>query len=127
MSVSRSDGSGLAGAAVEQLADDVEVADVPGVLLDQVQEHALQGGGWVAGPPLPRLADLVEAVPAGDPRRGSATLAQRGTKVRGLLLGADVPAAVPGFAPRVPDVAALEPPLQPAQLDVRQVLDQGQR
>src|SRR5262249_52914562 len=43
------------------------------------------------------------------------------------LLREHVPAALALVAPRVRDVPSLEPPLQPAQLDVREVLEQLER
>src|SRR6266536_5637094 len=48
----------LAGLASGELADDVEMADMTGVLLEQVEQDALQGRRIGAVPPLARLADV---------------------------------------------------------------------
>ena len=56
----------FAGFAAGQLADDVQLADVPGVLLHEVEQHPLERRGRLARPALARLADLVEVVALDD-------------------------------------------------------------
>ena len=48
-------------------------------------------------------------------------------QLRERLVGGDVPAAVPAVGKRVADIAPLETPLQPPQLDVGKVLEQLDR
>src|SRR4051812_26819305 len=51
-------GSSLAGRAVEQLAEEVEVAEVASGLLDHVEVHEPQGERWAALRVHPRLVEL---------------------------------------------------------------------
>ena len=55
-------GSLLLRGAGGELGDDVQVADVPGVLLKQVEQDPLKGGRVGAVPPLTGLAHLIEPV-----------------------------------------------------------------
>jgi hypothetical protein len=104
------------------------VAHVPGVLLEQVEQDPFQGRrvGAVV-PALAGLAGLVEIVGLDDCSGPRGLVAQAGQEPGQGLLGPDRPAAVPVIGPRVGEVAALETPLEPAQLDVAQVLEQLQR
>jgi hypothetical protein len=52
----------LADRAVDKFADYVEVADMAGVLLEQVQQNSLKRGRRSAVPPLAGLPDLVQRV-----------------------------------------------------------------
>src|SRR3984957_6853312 len=110
-----------------QLADDVELADVPGVLLDEVEQDPLERRGRLARPALARLADLVEVVARDD--RGAARClgVELGQQAVEGLVRPDVPAVIALVAPRGGHRAAPEPPLQPPQLDVAEVLDQLKR
>jgi hypothetical protein len=47
--------------------------------------------------------------------------------IRNGLVRRDVPAMVPAVAPGLGDVAALEPPLEPPQFDIGEVLNQLNR
>jgi len=100
---------------------------VAGVLLEEVEQDPLQGGGRCAVPAVAGLAHLVEVVP-GDDRGAAFRLGvQRGEEALQGLVWRHVPAVVGVIAPRVGDGAAFEAPLKPAQLDVRQVLEQLKR
>jgi hypothetical protein len=100
---------------------------VPGVLLDQVEQDPFQGGRVGAVPALAGLADLAQVVGLDDGAGPPGLVVQVGQQARQGLLGSDVPAALLVIGPRVGEVAALEAPLEPAQLDVAQVLGQLQR
>src|ERR1019366_10384727 len=52
----------LSGLAAGKFTDDVEVAGVAGVLLEQVEQDPLKGGGIRSVPPVARLANLSEVV-----------------------------------------------------------------
>jgi hypothetical protein len=100
------------------------MADVPGVLLEQVEQHAFQGRRVGASPAVAGLAHLIELVGGDDRAAARRLLGELGQQQVQGFAGGDVPAAVPAVGPRIFDVAALEAPLQPASLDVTQVLDQ---
>jgi hypothetical protein len=110
-----------------KLDDGVQVAEVPGVLLEQVEQDPFQGGGVGAVPAVAGLAGVVEVVGLDDLAGASGLLAQAGQEAGQGLVGPDMPAAVFLVRPRVGEVAALEAPLEPAQLDVAQVLEQLKR
>jgi hypothetical protein len=110
-----------------ELGDDVQVAEVPGVLLDQVEQDPFQGGRVGVAPAVAGLADLVQVVGLDDGPGPRGLLVQAGQQGLAGLPGRDMPAAVLVIGPRVGDGAALEAPLEPAQLDVAQVLGQFQR
>jgi hypothetical protein len=59
-------GSLLLRGAGGELGDDVQVADVPGVLLEQVEQDTLEGSRVRAAPPFTGLAHLIEAVGEGN-------------------------------------------------------------
>jgi hypothetical protein len=103
------------------------VAEVPGVLLEQVEQDPLQGRGVGAVPAVAGLADLIEIVGLHDGAGPPGLVEQVGHEAGQVLLGLGRPAAVGAVAPRVGDGAALEAPFEPAQLDVTQVLGQLQR
>src|SRR5215470_5910774 len=105
----------LPGRAAGELGDDVEVADMAGVLLQQVEQDPLQRGRVRPVPPRPGLAGLGQVVGLDDgPGALRLNPQRRGQRLQRLILS-DVPPAVTPVAPRVADIlAALEPPLQPA-------------
>jgi hypothetical protein len=103
------------------------VAQVPGVLLEQVEQHALEGGRLRARPALAGLADLGQLVALDDGRAARRLFGVRRQQVVQGLGRRDVPAAVALVTPRVADGAAFEAPLQPAPLHVGQVPEQFQR
>ena len=115
---------GLAGGEFD---DDVQLAQVPGVLLEQVEQDPVQGRRVGAAPAVAGLADLVQVVGLDDGAGPPGLVVQVGQQARQGLPGSDVPAAVLGIGPRVGEGAALEAPLEPAQLDVAQVFGQLQR
>ena len=98
-----------------------------GVLLDNVEQDALQRRRGIPGPALAGLAGLVEVMAADDLPAALRARVQRGEQAIEGLIRRDVPAVIAPVAPRVGDGAPLEAPLQPAQLDEREVLDQFQR
>jgi len=100
------------------------VAQVPGVLLEQVEQHALQRGRLRARPALAGFADLGQLMALDDGRAARRLLGVRRQQVVQGLARRDVPAAVALVAPRVADRAAFEAPLQPAPLHVGQVPEQ---
>jgi hypothetical protein len=110
-----------------ELDDDVQVADVPGVLLEQVEQDTFQGRGVGAIPALAGLPDLVQIVGGHHGAGPPGLIAQVSQETGQGLLGTYLPAAVLLVGPRVGEVAALETPLEPAQLDMAQVLDQLER
>src|SRR6516225_7637921 len=77
--------------------------------------------------PLAWPADVVQVVGFDDRPAAPRLFGQLANQVIEGLRRADVPAVVPPSAPGVTDVAALEPPFQPAQLDVPQVPEQLDR
>jgi hypothetical protein len=117
----------LSDLAVGKLADDVEVADVAGVLLDQVEQDPLKCRGPVAVPPVARLADVSKVMGFHDGPAARRLGVQRRHKLLESLVGGYVPAAIPVLTPRVGDRAALETPLQPPQLVMGNMLQQLDR
>jgi hypothetical protein len=99
------------------------VPEVPGILLHEVEQDPLEGGRVRAVPALAGLAHLVQCMGFDDGPAARGLRVQIGQQRGGGLVRADGPATVLLITPRVTDVAALEAPLQPAQLDVAQVLD----
>src|SRR5215467_9886217 len=112
----------LAGRASDKFGDDVEVAEVPGVLLEQVEQDPLQRRRLVTIPAFARLAGLGEVVRLDDCRAPPGLVSQRGDQVIQGLVRGDIPASVLAVAPRLGYVLALETPLQPAHLDVLEML-----
>jgi hypothetical protein len=100
---------------------------MPGVLLEQVKQDPLQGRRVGPVPAVAGLAHLAEIVGLDDGAGGAGLVAQAGQEGGQGVLRSDGPAAVDGVGPGVGEVAALEAPLEPAQLDVAQVLEQFQR
>ena len=113
--------------AGDDLDHDIQVTQVPGVLLEQVEQDPLQGRRVGADPAFTGLAHLGQIVGGDDGPAPRGLAGQVGQEAGQRLVRADGPAVAVAIAPRVADVAALESPLQPAQLDVAQVLGQLQR
>jgi hypothetical protein len=103
------------------------MTQVPGVLLDQVEQDPFQGRGVGAVPAVAGFPDLVEVVGLHDGAGPPGLIEQVGHEAGQGLLGSDRPAAISTIGPRVGDLAALEAPLEPAQLHVPQVLGQLER
>jgi hypothetical protein len=103
------------------------VADVPGVLLKQVEQDPFQRRGVGAVPAVAGLAGLVQIVGLNDGAGPRGLIAQVSQEAGQGLPGTYLPAAVLLVGPRVGDGAALEAPLEPAKLHVAQVLDQLER
>src|SRR5690242_10367215 len=102
-------GSLLLRGAGGELGDDVQVADVPGVLLEQMEQDPLEGSRVRAVPPLTGLAYLVETVGLDDGPAPRALGVQVGQQRRGGLLRPDRPAVAVAVTPRVADVVPFEP------------------
>src|SRR3954470_13236388 len=117
----------LADRPVLELAHDVQVADVPGVLLQQMKQDPLQLWRGVAVPSLAGSTELVQCVCLDDGSSPYAACGQRVDDVGRRLGRVDVPALVLAVAPWVRDDSALETPLEPSHLDERQVLGQLDR
>src|SRR5437588_4008110 len=100
-------GSLLLRGAGGELGDDVQVADVPGVLLEQVEQDPLEGGRVRAVPPLTGLAHLIEAVSLDDGPAPRGLGVQVGQQRGGGLLRPDRPAVTRAVTPWVADVAPL--------------------
>jgi hypothetical protein len=92
-----------------------------------MEQDPFQGGRVGVAPAVARLAGLVQVVGFDDGPGARGLLVQAGQQGLAGLPGPDMPAAVLVIGPRVVEGAALEAPLQPAQLDVAQVLGQLQR
>jgi hypothetical protein len=92
-----------------------------------VEQDPLQGGRIRAVPAFAGLAHLVEVVGFDDRAGPLGLVVQAGQEAGQGLVGTDCPAAVLVVGPGVGEVTALEAPLEPAQLDVAQVLEQFQR
>jgi hypothetical protein len=97
------------------------------VLLEQMEQYPLQGGRVRAVPAGTGLAGLGQVVGLDDGTGASGLVEQVGQEADQGVVRADVPAAVLVVAPRVGNGAALEAPLEPAQLDPAQVVDQLER
>jgi tetratricopeptide (TPR) repeat protein len=98
-----------------------------GVLLDEVEQDPLERGRRFAVPPVAGLPGLGEVVALDDRAAAASPAGQRGEQLIEGLIRRDMPTAVPLVAPGVADRAPLEAPLQPAELDVREVLEELQR
>src|SRR3954447_2039484 len=121
------EGSLLADRSRRQLDDDVELAEVAGVLLQQMEQHPLQGRRLRARPPRPWLSALVEAVPLDDLPATRPLAAEPDDHLGQAHARRNLPPAVLLVRPRVTDVVAQEAPLQPPALDVLQMDPQLQR
>jgi hypothetical protein len=100
---------------------------VPGVLLEQVEQDPFQRRRVGAAPAVAGLTPLVQVVRLDDDAGPPGLVVQVGQQAGQGLLGFDVPAALFLIGPRVGEGTALEAPLEPAQLDVAQVLGQLKR
>ena len=100
---------------------------MPGVFLEQVQQDPFQGCRVGAIPAVAGFADLAEVVGFDNGAGPPGLVLQCGQEGDQGLVPADGPAAALLVSPRVGEVAALEAPLEPAQLDIAQVLDQLER
>jgi hypothetical protein len=98
----------LSGLAVGEFAADVEVADVAGVLLQQVEQDPLECRRLV--PPVARLADVSEVMGFHDGPAACGLGVQRRYQLAECLVGSDVPAAIAVVGPGVADVAAFLAP-----------------
>jgi hypothetical protein len=110
-----------------QFRNDVEVTEVPGVLLDEVDENPLESGRCGAVPASSWSTDAGQVVSLDD---GPATVGlglECSDETFGGLFRFDVPPVGSSIAPRILDLTALEAPLEPAQLDEGEVLDQFPR
>jgi hypothetical protein len=115
------------GPAVGQFHHDVELANVARVLLEQVEQDPFERRRIGAIPPLAGLADVGEIMGADDnPGPFGLGVEVRDQAIHGLV-GGDIPAVIPGIGPRLGDVTALEAPVEPAHLDVPEVLEQLDR
>jgi hypothetical protein len=120
-------GALLSELAVGELGDDVEVAEVAGVLLEQVKQDPLECRGIGSVPPVARLATVSKIMGFHDgPGAGGLGVQHRHQSAE-RLSRSDVPVAIPVVTPGIGDIAALEPPLQPAQLVIGKVLEQLDR
>jgi hypothetical protein len=117
----------LPGLAGGEFDDDVQLAQVPGVLLNQVEQDPFQGRRVGAAPAVAGLGPVVQVVGLDDGAGPPGLVVQVDQQAGQALLGSDVPATVLVISPRVGEDTALEAPLEPAQLDVAQVLGQLQR
>ncbi len=104
--------------------DDIQLTQVAGVLLQQVEQDPLQGRRVGAVPAFTGLAHVVEVVGGDDGPAPLGLIAQVSQQGGGRFVVGDVPAAAVAVGPRVTHTAALKAPLEPAQLDVAQVLEQ---
>ena len=82
------------GKAGGEFGDDIELAEVARVLLEQVEQHPLQGRRAGAVPAFTRLAHVVEVVGGDDGPAAVSLVTQRGQQDGGRLGVGDVPAAV---------------------------------
>ena len=115
----------LSGRTAGELAGDVEVAEVAGILLEQMEQDPLERGrGAVAWPPVTGPASLAEVMRLDDGPGAGGLRTQRSSQPFETLAGGDMPVAVAIVAPGFGDIAALEAPLQPAQLDVGAMVEQ---
>jgi hypothetical protein len=103
------------------------VTQVPGVLLEQVEQDPFQGRGVGAVPALAGFPGRIEIVGLDDGAGPTGLVEQVGQEAGQGFLGPDGPAAIGVIGPWVGEGAALEAPLEPAQLDVAQVLGQLER
>ena len=113
--------------AVGQLGDHVEMPEVAGVLLHQVEQHAFEGRGVGTFPTRSWPSRLGQVMSHDDGPAALALSSQRGHQLFQRLSFGDVPPVAAPVAPRVGDRATFEAPLEPAQLDIREVLEQLQR
>jgi len=100
---------------------------VAGVLLNQVEQDALEGCGWPTLPARARPSDVRQLVGLHHQAATCALRLEGVHEVSQALIAGDVPTFVPGVAPRLRDRLALEALHQPAELDIGQVLEQLQR
>ena len=98
-----------------------------GVFLEQVEEDAFQGRGVGAFPAGAGLAYLVQGMGLDDGVGAGGLVAEVGEQGVGGVAGSKGPAVVGAVGPGVGEVLALEAPLEPAALDVTQVLEQLKR
>src|SRR6204780_3599645 len=84
-----------------------------------------RGPGFV--PPVARLADVSKVMGFHDGPAACRLSVQRRHKLLKRLVGAPIPAAIPGVAPWLGDRAAFEAPLQPPQLVMGNMLEQLDR
>jgi hypothetical protein len=100
---------------------------VPGVFLHEVEQDPVQCRGRLPIPPFAGLSGVAEVVGFDDRRAARRLLGQFTKQVVERLLRRHVPPSVTPIGPGICHLAALEPPLEPAQLDEGQVFEQLQR
>ena len=85
------------------------MADVAGVLLEQMEQDPLEGRRIVAVPPVARLAYVGKVVGLDDGPGTHRLGAKARDQLRERLVGGYVPAAVPAVGKRVADIAPSKP------------------
>ena len=101
------------------------MAEVAGILLEQMKQDPLKcGRGAVAVPAVTGLANLAKVVRLDDGPGTGRLRTQPGGQAFETRAGGDMPVAVAVVAPGFCDIAALEPPFQPAQLDIGTMVEQ---
>jgi hypothetical protein len=118
----------LAGTAVDELAHDVEMAGVAGILLEHVeQDRAERRPHILRAEPAPGGRQLGQVGRVGDLPGAGAAGAQHCREAVQCLGLVDVPAAGAVVAPRVGDGLGTETPDDPPALHVGKVLDERER
>ena len=100
----------LSDLSVGEFGDDVEVPEVAGVLLNEMEQDAFQRRWIVTVPAETGFADLGEIVRLDNRSAAPGLRVKRGAEVLERLLGCDVPTVAAVVAPRIGDRKAFEAP-----------------
>src|SRR3954447_2790379 len=100
------------------------MADMPRILLHQVQQHPFECCRRLTVPARARSSDIGEGMRRDDSVTASGLLAESQQQVGEGLGVVHEPAPIAGVCPRVSDRGAFESPLEPAPLDKSEVLQQ---
>jgi len=114
----------LANETARELDDDIEVTQVPRVLLEEMKEDSLEGRLRLATPPRARLTDRRKIVRSNDDFALFALGSQRFDHRVGRLIGVDEPAIVALISPGILYGHPLETPHQPSMLDKGEVFNE---
>lgn len=102
---------------VGEFGDDVEVSEMAGVLLNQMEQDAFERRGVGTVPSGTWFACLGQIVGLDDGSAALGLYAKGGHELVERLLDCDVPAVATVVAPRIGDGTAFEAPFEPPQPD----------
>lgn len=121
------DAGAFASGAARELGHDVEMAHMPGVLLQEVESDPFEARWWLAIPSWARLADIGQGVGLDDSVAASGLLAEGHEQVGEGLGVVHEPVSIAAICPWFSNDGTFESPLEPSLFDMSQVLQELHR